>query len=145
MILIVIVILALWAVLLAWSWNNLGTIEKKQKVIYLGIGILVVFFLSILIYGIAQIGVQYEKVEIKEAIRNMTIPMITAINGMVILPTFYKMLEQIKEKTIQKSEFQRKAILLLGIFFVVVILECNYLRGMQEGILAVIQQMKQQS
>ena len=57
------IMLIMFLILLAWTWNSLGTIEKKTKIILITCGILAVYILTLIIFSISKIGITYENKE----------------------------------------------------------------------------------
>ena len=49
------IMLIMFLILLAWTWNSLGTIEKKTKIILITCGILAVYILTLIIFSISKI------------------------------------------------------------------------------------------
>lgn len=142
MIFIKIVVIILWLVLIAWSWHNLGSIDKIKKIKYSFIGILGIFLITFLFYQFSQNGIAYENKEIKNAIRNLLVAIFTAINGYLVLPFVFKMLDYKEEKKMTKEQIQKRLGILLIILVIFAILEVSYLQNTQQGILAMIQQLK---
>ena len=55
MVLISIIIIAMFIVLIAWSWNSLGTLENKTKIICITVGAFVAYIFTLIILKISKI------------------------------------------------------------------------------------------
>ncbi len=140
MIFIVITAIIVYFVCIAWTWHSLGEIEQKKKVIFIFIGI-------ILIYGITwficpKSGIDYQKVEMKKQIQNILVLIFTGINAIIVMPQIGKLLEKIKENEIEKEKLKKRIILLIILFILCIFFERGYMKDTQEGILRVYQSIK---
>ena len=46
MTIIVIVAIIIYAILITWCWHNLGRIENSKKIIYILVGMIIIFMLK---------------------------------------------------------------------------------------------------
>lgn len=53
--LIIIIVTVLYAVIIGWTWSSLGDIERKKKILITGIGILLVYLITLLLFNISKI------------------------------------------------------------------------------------------
>ena len=81
MALIVGTIIILLLVLLGWTWHNLGTIEKKTKVICIVSGLVIVYIITFIIFSISKIGINYESKEVMKTVQTIFVILFTIING----------------------------------------------------------------
>ena len=142
MILIGIVTIILYFVLIAWTWHNLGTFEKSKKLIYLVLGILLIYGFTFIIFQVSKNGIVYENIQIHNSVQTLLIVVFSGINGIIIMPQIAKILEEMKENNQEKILVKRKIILLLIILFLCFIFESGYMKTTQEGILQVYYSMK---
>ncbi len=142
MILIGIVTIILYFVLIAWTWHNLGTFEKSKKLIYLVLGILLIYGFTFIIFQVSKNGIVYETIQIHNSVQTLLIVVFSGINGIIIMPQIAKILEEMKENNQEKILVKRKIILLLIILFLCFIFESGYMKTTQEGILQVYYSMK---
>ena len=56
---IVIIIILIYIVLLAWTWHNLGDMEKTKKTLIIFIGLIITYLITILIFNISKAGIGY--------------------------------------------------------------------------------------
>ena len=132
---ILIIIAILFLVLLGWSWNSLGSIDKKEKIKYIIIGLVLTYLLTFIIYAISKIGIQYDNKEAMKMIRTVFVLLFTIVNGYIVLPYSFKKIEKIKNEEIEEEKLTRSIIILLIIIVMLLIFESIYLGNLQQGIL----------
>ena len=132
---ILIIIAILFLVLLGWSWNSLGNIDKKEKIKYIIIGLVLTYLLTFIIYAISKIGIQYDNKETMKIIRTVFVLLFAIVNGYILLPYSFKKIEKIKSKEIEEEKLKRSIIILLIIIVTLLIFESIYLGNLQQGIL----------
>lgn len=140
--LIVIVILAIYFVLIAWSWHSLGAIQKLNKFVIVIIGILMMYVITLIVFNFSKMGVNYDSVDIQKNIKNILVAVFTGINGIIILPQLYKVIEMIKEDDIDGKKALRRIALLIIVFIICIVFECGYMKDTQEGILKIYNSMR---
>ena len=113
----------MFLILIGWTWNNLGNIETKTKLIAMIIGLVSVYIFTFVIFNISKIGIMYESQDIMITIRNVFVMLFTIINGYVLLPFAFKKLNQINNEEIDKEIFQRSILILLIMIVVLFIFE----------------------
>ena len=57
--LIIIIVTVLYAVIIGWTWSSIGDIERKKKILIKGIGILLVYLITLLLFNISKNQIQY--------------------------------------------------------------------------------------
>lgn len=132
---ILIIIAILFLVLLGWSWNSLGSIDKKEKIKYIIIGLVLTYLLTFIIYAISKMGIQYDNKEAMKMIRTVFVLLFAIVNGYILLPYSFKKIEKIKNKEIEEDKLKRSIIILLIIIVLLLIFESIYLGNLQQGIL----------
>lgn len=132
---ILIIIAILFLVLLGWSWNSLGSIDKKEKIKYIIIGLVLTYLLTFIIYAISKIGIQYDNKEAMKMIRTVFVLLFAIVNGYILLPYSFKKIEKIKNEEIEEEKLKRSIIILLIIIVMLLIFESIYLGNLQQGIL----------
>ena len=126
----------LWVVLIMWTYNNLKMLENnKTKIIYLGLGILILSIITFIVFNISKIGIEYPKSEMVLHVRNMALLIFIPINGFIIMPYIALLIAKLEIGEIDTDKFRKKAILILLIFAIIMLLECSYLKNFQNGIL----------
>ena len=132
---ILIIIAILFLVLLGWSWNSLGSIDKKEKIKYIIIGLVLTYLLTFIIYAISKIGIQYDNKEAMKMIRTVFVLLFAIVNGYILLPYSFKKIEKIKNEEIEEEKLTRSIIILLIIIVMLLIFESIYLGNLQQVIL----------
>ena len=135
MTIILIIIAVLFLVLIGWCWNSLGSIEKQDKIKYIIVGLILTYIMTIIIYSISKIGIQYESKETMKIIRVIFQLLFTIVNGYILLPYTFKKIEQIKNNTIKEEKIKKSIIIILIIIVLIFIFESMYLGNMQQEIL----------
>lgn len=141
MALIIIITIAMYGILIAWTWHSLGFIEKPKKVAFIIGGIILIGIITLIIFRMTQNGIAYENVEMKNAVKNMIVPIFTAVNGIIVMPQIGKILDKINEDELKQEQRKKKVILLTVIFLLCLIFEVGYMKDIQEGILAMYHAM----
>lgn len=139
---ITIITLVLFAVLVGYTWHRLDSIEKHFKIIYILLGLVIVSIITLVIFNISSIGIEYEEIEIKNDIRTMLVLVFMPLNGLFIMPAFAKIITKINEKDIEKNELIYRSIIILTIFILVLVIECKYMKTTQLGIMQIYQKLK---
>ena len=69
-IVIYMIIILLFAVLLFWTWNNTKDFERtEQRILFIVIGIVILSILTLILFNISKIGVNYPNNNIMKEIR----------------------------------------------------------------------------
>jgi len=136
---IIVIILAIFCVLIVGTWHYLGSVEKSKKIIFILIGIFVSYLMTIFVFSISKSGIMYPSKEIESMVQNVIVLIFTGLNGILILPYLGRLLDKINEDELTKKQFQKRITILIIAIIVIFILESNYLRGTQAGILDIYQ------
>lgn len=136
---IIIITIAIYIVLIAWTWKNLGSIENTKKIGFIICSLAILFIITTIVFSMSKTNIIYPSKEIEEAVRNVLVTVFAGLNGMIVMPYLGKMLEKVKENEIKKEEFLRKLIIIGSVFVICIFFECGYLKDTQEGILQIYQ------
>lgn len=136
---IIVIILAIFCVLIVGTWHYLESVEKSKKIIFILIGIFVSYLMTIFVFSISKSGIMYPSKEIESMVQNVIVLIFTGLNGILILPYLGRLLDKINEDELTKKQFQKRITILIIAIIVIFILENNYLRGTQAGILDIYQ------
>lgn len=135
MVLIISIIIAIYVLLIAWVWNNLGTIDKTKKVLIILIGTIIVYLITLIVFNVSKSGINYEQKLMEKDIRRILVTMFTGLNSLIILPFVAKILEKIQANEIEQKEVSKKLSIIVVIFTICMFLECGYMKDIQQGIL----------
>ena len=142
MIFIIITAIIIYFILIAWTWQSLGTIEKSKKIAYILIGIILMFVITLIIFQTTKGGINYENAQIKANVQNVLVIIFTGINAIIVMPQIGRMLDKVSEGEIEKDALKKKLIILLIIFIICILIERGYMKSTQEGILEIYNSMK---
>ena len=139
MTLIICITIAIYILLIAWTWNNLGRIEKTKKILLIIIGTLITYIITLFLFYLSKKGIEYKEIIIEEKIRNILVAIFTGVNSIIILPYIAKLLDKVQEGEIEKEIFLRKVFIIIVIFLIFMFFECGYMHDAQQGILNISQ------
>ena len=131
--LIIIIIMAVYLVLIAWTWYSLENIEKTKKIAVIAIGVFLTYIITLIIFSISKTGIDYGNIPNQSTMKNILVILFTGINGIVLLPYVAKILGKINENEIEKDVVKRKIVILIIIFCM--FFECGYLKDTQKGMI----------
>ena len=135
---IFLIIAVLFIVLIKWTWNSLGNIEKTKKIQYIIIGLVITWIITFIIYNISKIGIHYENETVMKTLQKVYVLVFTIVNGYIFLPFIFRTLEKINNNEIEKENFQKKMLVLIIVFIIIAIFECKYLANTQIGTLEIL-------
>ena len=124
-----IVIAILYSVLIGLTFGNMKVFDIKTKTIYLVIGTIVNLTVTFIIVSISKINI--ENAQGYKFIKNIDILIFTAVNSIITLPTIGKYLNNTKMEISSKEKTSKKILLLFIIYFIILIFEINYLKGLK--------------
>ena len=133
--LIIIIIMAVYLVLIAWTWYSLENIEKTKKIAVIAIGVFLTYIITLIIFSISKAGIDYGNIPNQSTMKNILVILFTGINGIVLLPYVAKILGKINENEIEKDVVKRKIVILIIIFIICMFFECGYLKDTQKGMI----------
>lgn len=138
-ILIYIIIALLFVVLIFWTWNNTKEYEEiTKRITYIVIGILAMLLITLIDFTISKIGITYPKAEMVKQVRKMSVLLFTPINGFFSLPHIATIKTQIELKKVENDKIKKKIIILGIIFIIATIVEINFIKEFQNGIIQIL-------
>lgn len=132
---IITLVIAMFLILISWTWHNLGDLSQGTKIGTIFVSIIIVFVITLVIFNISKSGVNYISEESMNSVRNILVLVFTIINGLIIIPPFAKTFGRIHNKEVSLEQARRHFGFLLIIFLIALVIECSYLKGVQQGIL----------
>lgn len=142
MTLITIGTILIFVVSIVWTWHNLGNIEKPRKVVFIIIGLLITYVLTMLLYNIAKPDITYPSEEIRNVVANTLKLVFTGLNALIFLPLIANVLDKILEEEIEKTQAKRRIVIILVIFVVCIFVEKGYIESTQEGIINIYNEVQ---
>lgn len=138
-VIIYIVIAVLFGVLIAWTWNNSKSFQtNNKKITFILVGLAILFIITFIIFSISRIGISYPNNEIMKQVRKIAILIFMPVNGFLSLPHIASLKMKIKMKTEENEKIKKKIIILGIIFIVATIIEINYMKNFQKGIIQIL-------
>ena len=83
---IIITAMIVYFILIAWTWQSLGSIENTKKVVMIVIGIILVYGITWIIFQTTKEGIDYQNIEMQNSVQNMLVAIFSGINGMIVMP-----------------------------------------------------------
>ena len=114
--------------------------EKKEKSIFLIIGIAIMYMIVSLVYWLSTRGVNLETNN--EMGKNFIIFTFVPINSMLVLPFLASSYKNFKQGKLKKQSIKNRIILVCVILIIVLILEFFYFKDIQNSILSMMQATK---
>lgn len=138
-IVIYMIIIFLFAILLFWTWNNSKDFkETLSKIKFIIIGLILLSIITLIVFNISKIGVNYPNQEIMKEVRKISLLLFVPINGFLSLPHIASIKSEIQLGTNNNEKTKRKIIILGIIFILAIIIETIYLKDFQNGIIQIV-------
>lgn len=132
---VITLVIAIFLILISWTWHNLGRIDKAKKIIIIAVFLIISYIITNTIFDISKSGVKYENLQEMEVVKNVLVLLFTILNGLIFMPFVAKNINGLKENAINKTVAIRKISIIVIIFILILFLECGYLKDIQQGIL----------
>lgn len=129
------IIIIIYLVAIAKTWTNLEELEKHKKIIIIGIGIIVLYLLTNIIFSISTNSIEYQNDNMQNSVKNMLTILFTGINALIFIPWITKNVVKLKNNEIETKSFQMKLLIIGTLFVVCMIVENVYMKDIQKGIL----------
>lgn len=142
MTLVIITTIIIYVILIAWTWQSLGSVEKTKKVVFILVGIVLMYLITLVVFRTTKGDIDYQNIEIQSSIQNVIVAIGTGINGIIVMPQIGKILDQMNENQIEKGQLIKKCLILIVVFIVCLIFESGYMKDTQQGILKVYHSMQ---
>ena len=127
---------------IVWIWHNLGNIEKPRKILFIFIGLLIMYLITVLLYHLSSSDITYPSEEVQKTVSNTLILVFTGLNSLILLPFTANVFDKILEEEIEKNQAQKRFIVILIIFLVCIFVETGYLKDTQEGIINIYNEVQ---
>lgn len=134
------IVFLLFVVYIVWTWNSTKEFEdQKIRIAYLIVGTLFIAMVTLIIFLVSKIGVNYPKKEMVGQVQKIVLLVFTPINGFVVLTQFSSVFQQIRSGMVSKEHMQKKIKRLVIIFIVLIVFETIYFKNIQNGMIRIIQ------
>ena len=138
MIFILIFIIILNVVAIVLTYHCLGDLLKKERLVFIVVGLAVMYALTSVVYWISTNGI--EITEVSETGKNLITFLFVPINGLVMLPLLAKSYYKYKTGGLDKSVLLKRGAVLGVLLLIVLIFECMYFKNIQEQVVRLIQE-----
>ena len=135
--LIILMIFILYSVVIGWTWNNLGDIDKKKKILIIAGEIIAIYIITLIIFSVSKNGIDYTNKDVESNVKTVIVALFTGFNSLILLPFLNKQIIKLKEKETDEKSIIKKITIMFLIFIVCIIFECGYMKDTQKGILQV--------
>lgn len=129
------IIIIIYLVAIAKTWTNLEELEKHKKIIIIGIGIIVLYLVTNIIFSISTNSIEYQNGNMQNSVKNMLTILFTSINALIFIPWITKNVVKLKNNEIETKNFQMKLLIIGTVFVACMIVENIYMKNIQKGIL----------
>ena len=133
----IIIVIALFMVLLGFTWYRLEAYEGMEKVIICVVGILLSWGITAILFSISSNGIEYINEEVEREISKILVLVFTPINGIVIMPYIAKIMSKVRFDEMNQKEAIKKILIFCIILFAILFVEVKYIENIQIGILDV--------
>ena len=133
------VVIAIIVLLFFWTKNNMKTIKNiREKIKIITLVILGVFIVTIITFQISKIGINYPNDNIYMEMKKVTIMLFLPINSLIALPQIAKVLEDVRDKDIDRDKIKKRIIIIGILIIIAIIFEIGYLKDFQNGIIQLL-------
>lgn len=128
----------IFAVACVTIYHNTNSFEPKQRVIFIAVGMLVMYFITSIICAIDAKGITVNSNGLVEDAMGLMKMIFTPINAMIMLSSLGNTFGKVKDKVIDTDRAGKRLVIILIAFVIVLIFETNYIGRFIEGIVAAI-------
>jgi len=126
------IIFILFVVYLVWTWNSTKEFEDaKTRISFMLVGTLFITVLTLIIFAVSRIGVQYPKEEMIGQVRKIILLVFVPINGFIVLVQGARIIANTKKGMLSKEQLSKRIKIFAAIFVIMIILECIYFKNIQ--------------
>lgn len=142
MLLILFFIIILNVVAIALTYYCLSDIEKKEKIIFIAIGVAIIYILTSFVYWISTKDVAIK--EVSEMGKNLITFLFVPINGIIVLPILAKSYAKYKTGRLDLDKLKNRGLVLVMILAILLIIECMYFKDIQNSVVAIVEKNRQE-
>ena len=132
------IIIVIYLISIAAIWTSLENEGKTKKISIIIIGILAMFLITNIIFNISKSTINYENIELQKNMRQIILWLFTGLNSL-FLPVTIRNIVKTKNGEQDENALKVKILVLAIIFILVMILECGYIKDIQEKTINIYQ------
>ena len=137
------IIFVLFVVYIVFVWNSTKEFENIIiRVSYILIGTVFITILTLILFLISKIGIQYPKKEMIGEVRRIILLAFIPINGFITLTQASSIFVQAKSGMVSKEDMEKKIKRFVIIFIVLIIVEIIYFKNIQNGMIKFIESVQ---
>ena len=136
MLIIILFILILNIVSILLMYRSLTDRTPKEKLIFIAIGIAIMYMLTSVVYWISTRNV--EITEVSDVGKDLIIFLFVPINGIIVLPLFARSFCKFKDGGINGTVLRNRGVVLGVILLILLIIECVYFENIQNQVVKMI-------
>lgn len=136
MFVIILFILILNIVSILLMYRSLNDRTPKEKLIYIAMGIAVMYILTSIVYWISTRNI--EMTEVSDLGKDLIIFLFVPINGIIVLPLFARSYCKFKGGGISGTVLRNRGTVLGIILLILLIIECVYFENIQNQVVKMI-------
>jgi len=137
------IIFVLFVIYVVFVWNSTKEFENTIiRVSYIFIGTLFITILTLILFWISKMGVEYPKQEMIGEVRRIILLVFIPINGFITLTQASSIFVQAKSGMVSREDMEKKIKKLVIIFIVLIILETIYFKNIQNGMIKFIESVQ---
>ena len=134
------IIVVLFIIYIVCAWNSTKEFENNLlRISFIFVGTLFITLLTLILFWISKIGVEYPKKEMIGEVRKIILLSFIPINGFLILTQTASIFAQAKSGMVSKEDMQKKIKRLVIIFIILIVIEAIYFKNIQNGMINIIQ------
>ena len=136
MLFIIFFILILNIVSILLMYRSLNDRTPKEKLIYIVMGIAIMYILTSIVYWISTRNI--EMTQVSDLGKDLIIFLFVPINGIIVLPLFARSYCKFKDGGLNDTVLRNRGIVLGVILLVLLIIECAYFENIQNQVVKMI-------
>ena len=134
------IIFVLFAIYIVCVWNSTKEFENiRMRISYILIGTIFITILTLILFWISKIGVEYPKKEMVGEVKKIILLAFIPINGFITLTQGSSIFLQAKSGMVSKDDMEKKIKRMVIIFIVLIVFETIYFKNIQNGMIRIIQ------
>ena len=135
-------ILIMNVVAIVLTYHCLADLTKKEKFIFIAVGIAIMYILTSIVYWISTWNI--EMTEVAETGKNLITFLFVPVNGLIVLPLLAKSYVKFKFGGLNRKIFTNRGIVLTVLLLIVLGIECVYFKNIQTQVINLINENKQE-
>lgn len=140
------IIFVLFVIYVVFVWNSTKEFENIiVRVSYIFIGTIFITILTLILFWISKIGVEYPKREMVSEVQRIVLLVFIPINGFITLTQVASMFTQAKSGMVSKEDMEKKLKRVIIIFIILIIIEIIYFKNIQNGMIRFIESVQKRT